>query len=102
MGWKCATPVPKCKKAILIGYPHTSYWDIQFILTFPIYHIVGVFWAHGPPGWVGWLLGQILVGYKKKGVSQAAQIASELDKRDRCWVALWPEGTCQKIRYVST
>ena len=39
-----------------------------------------MFWAHGPPGWVGWLLGQILVGYKKKGVSQAAQIASELDK----------------------
>jgi hypothetical protein len=52
--------------------------------------------------WVGWLLGQILVGYKKEGSSQADQISCQLVEKDRCWVGLWPEGTVGLIEYVST
>ncbi len=107
MGWKTSGEVPKEKKYVMIGYPHTSNWDA--LIGLMVYAKMGVRlnWLakqslfKGPLGWFLKLTGAIPVNRQQS--QNFIQYSKQLfDSYDQLVLTLSPEGTRQKTEYWRT
>ena len=103
MGWTADTPVVPEDKCIILGVPHTSFWD--FVISYLYYTSVGgkpycmvkseVFW--GPLGWLLRKLGGIPVD-RKNGSAVVLSVIREMKSKKIAHLALSPEGTRKAIK----
>ena len=107
MGWTVDDSVVPEDKCIILGVPHTSFWD--FIIAYLYYTSVGgkiscmikgeLFW--GPLGWFLRKLGGIPVD-RKKGSNVVLSVIKEMKKKDKVHLALAPEGTRKPVKRWKT
>ncbi len=100
-GWQLNIDLPKEKKFVLIGAPHTSNWDFPLaLLTFGTLDLKinwvakkRMFW--GPLYYVFTFLGGIPVD-RKSSTGFIEQIAKRFDQADEMVLTISPEGTRSK------
>ena len=97
-GWKIAGELPKTEKYVLIAAPHTSNWDLVYMLAIAFVLDMRINWMgkdslfKAPFGFVlKWLGGVAIDRSKANNVVQA--MADEFTKRDRLILAVPPSGT---------
>ncbi len=106
-GWKVDLGLPKFKKYVVIGTPHTSNWDFVVALVGAV--AVGLkfnwFAKHtifrGPLGPIFKYFGGIPVN-RKIHSSLISKTIEEFNKRDEIVVGIMPEGTRSKVEYWKT
>jgi len=100
-GWQLNIDLPKEKKFVLIGAPHTSNWDFPLaMLTFwtldlKIYWVAKkqMFW--GPLHYLFTAIGGIPVD-RKSSTGFIEQIAKRIEEADEMVLTISPEGTRSK------
>ncbi|NNE57609.1 MAG: glycerol acyltransferase [Hellea sp.] len=103
IGWKVVGQLPNEKKAIIVGMPHTSNWDLIIAMSSMLH--VGLkfnwvmkkeafFWPLGPL-WKS--MGGIPINRSKKS-NITDQIADWFNENDNVWLGITPEGTRSKVK----
>jgi 1-acyl-sn-glycerol-3-phosphate acyltransferase len=97
-GWRVAITPPPAPRCVIIVYPHTSNWD--FVIGYLARVAAGL-----PVQWIGkdtlfrWPVAGLLRRMggvpvdRRRPTGLIDQLAGELERRDRMWLALAPEGT---------
>jgi len=99
LGWRLAGSLPNVKKAVIIGYPHTSNWDGILLIIMS--------WALGMrSSWLlkesalnvpvlGWLLRKVgAIGVNRSGKQNSVeQITNLFNETDKLFLIVAPEGT---------
>jgi len=102
MGWKITGAFPNEPKAVFIGVPHTSNWDM--IIAVASMQAVGLkaswmmkkeafFW---PLGGFFKKLGGVPIDRKAK-TDLTTQMADWFESSDKAWLGITPEGTRSKV-----
>lgn len=103
LGWKMTGRLPDVKKAIIIGAPHTSNWDL--ILAMAAMLTVGLrfswmmkkeafFWPLGPL----WnVMGGIPIDRSSKS-DLTTQMSDWFKNNENVWLGITPEGTRSKVK----
>lgn len=106
-GWHIDVSLPKEKKFVLIGAPHTSNWDLPLALLCFWHSQRRVKWVAKKQIFIGPLyyffhaLGGIPVD-RSVSTGFITQIARKMDTQDEIILGLAPEGTRSKTRYWKT
>jgi len=107
MGWKKIGGPCDEKKAIILGVPHTSFWD--FVISYLFYTSFGKT-AHvmikkelfkGPVGWFLRKVGCIPVD-RSNAASLVKSIIEEMEKDDEFILAIAPEGSRKPVKRWKT
>lgn len=107
MGWTLHGELPNLKKAILIGGPHTSNWDLPLAMGsmlsigFKFSWMMkkeAFFW---PLGGLWKALGGIPID-RKAQTDVVGQIKEFFETQDKVWLGLTPEGTRSKVERYKT
>lgn len=108
MGWTSDNgPCPE-KKAIILGVPHTSFWD--FVISYLYYNqfkgehpkvMIKKELFIGPLGWILKRLGGIPTD-RSNATALIKSIVTAMEKEDKFILALAPEGTRKPIRKWKT
>lgn len=97
-GWRVAITPPPAPRCVIIVYPHTSNWD--FVIGYLAKVAAGL-----PVQWIGkdtlfrWPVAGLLRHMggvpvdRRRPTGLIGQLAGELERSDRMWLALAPEGT---------
>jgi 1-acyl-sn-glycerol-3-phosphate acyltransferase len=103
-GWRVEGGLPETKKFVFIAAPHTSNWDLPFMLATAYILGVKISWMgkhtlfEGPFGWFMRALGGIPVNRTApQGLVQ--QVAEIFHRSDTLILAIPPEGTRKKVAY---
>lgn len=107
MGWQLHGAPPDAPQYVVIAAPHTSNWDLLFMLAVGLSYGVRVSWFgkaslfRGPVGYASRALGGVRVdrGTGNNQVEQAVRLFAE---RRRLVLAVPPEGTRGRTRYWRT
>lgn len=97
-GWSVTGPLPDIDKMVLIAAPHTSNWDLLYMLAVGIALDVRVNWVgkhtlfEGPGGGVFSSLGGLPVDRRSRN-NAVDQMAAHFAERDKLYLAISPEGT---------
>jgi 1-acyl-sn-glycerol-3-phosphate acyltransferase len=97
-GWKPEGRRPAARRFVLIAAPHTSNWDLAFLLAFARMYDVRVSWMgkhslfRGPMGWLMRRLGGIPVR-RDRSNDLVAQMATVIDASDSIALTVPAEGT---------
>jgi 1-acyl-sn-glycerol-3-phosphate acyltransferase len=97
-GWKTVGPLPDLDKFVMIAAPHTSNWDLLYMLAVGIAMDIRVNWIgkhtlfEGPFGGIFSKLGGLPVDRRSRNDS-VKSIAAHFDARDSLCLAISPEGT---------
>lgn len=107
LGWRAGEPLPPDDKCIILGVPHTSFWD--FIVSYLYFTSIGgnavcmikkeLFFP--PLGWILRAMGGIPVDRK----NSTSMIRSVINSANGCKVfhlAIAPEGTRKAVRRWKT
>ncbi len=106
-GWKVEGDLPEGKKFVVIAAPHTSNWDLPFMLGVALHFRVRLHWMgkdtlFKPPfGWFMRALGGIPIDRSKTN-DVVSQMVTVFDQAEKLAVAIPPEGTRSKTRYWKT
>ena len=106
-GWKVEGELPEGKKFVVIAAPHTSNWDLPFMLGVALHFRVRLHWMgkdslFKPPfGWFMKALGGIPID-RSKNNDVVSQMVAVFDQAETLAVAIPPEGTRSKTRYWKT
>ncbi len=106
-GWKVEGALPPTDKFVVIAAPHTSNWDLPFMLGVALFFRVHLKWMgkaelFKPPfGWFMRALGGIAID-RSKANDVVSQMVDIYNAADRLAVAIPPEGTRAKVRYWKT
>ena len=107
MGWTIRGELPNLKKAIIIGGPHTSNWDLFLAMGSML--SVGLkfswmmkkeafFW---PLGGLWKSMGGIPIDRRSK-TDTVGQVKNFLAENDKVWLGITPEGTRAKVERYKT
>jgi 1-acyl-sn-glycerol-3-phosphate acyltransferase len=107
MGWTLHGKLPNLKKAIIIGGPHTSNWDLFLAMGSML--SVGLkfswmmkkeafFW---PLGGLWKALGGIPIDRRTK-IDVVGQVKNFFETQDKVWLGITPEGTRSKVERYKT
>ena len=107
IGWTIVGKLPNRKKAIIIGGPHTSNWDLSLAMGSML--SVGLkfswmmkkeafFW---PVGGLWKALGGIPID-RGADIDVVGQVADFFAAHDTVWLGLTPEGTRSKVEHYKT
>lgn len=107
MGWTLTGKLPNIKKAIIIGGPHTSNWDLFLAMGSML--SVGLkfswmmkkeafFW---PLGGLWKSMGGIPIDRKAK-LDVIGQVKEWFETQDAIWLGITPEGTRAKVENFKT
>jgi len=104
IGWKIQGEPPPTPRYVMIGYPHTSNWDVPIGLL--IFTALGVrlHWVgkdslfKSPLGWALKKLGGIPVD-RNRSQNFVAQVVDKFKELDELVLTLSPEGTRSKSEY---
>jgi 1-acyl-sn-glycerol-3-phosphate acyltransferase len=103
-GWKIQGEDSGCRKFVLIAAPHTSNWDLPFMLATAYVMRVHLSWfgkhtLFTPPwGWLLRKLGGIPVD-RRAPQSLVTQMAEQFSSRDYLVLAVPPEGTRRRVDF---
>ena len=106
-GWHTEGKVPDAPKYVLIGAPHTSNWDLPFVLAIAFAYRAKIFfmakdsifrWPFG--GFFRWLGGIPIDRSKSNGM--VAQAIQTFNENERLVICIPPEGTRKKVRAWKT
>ncbi|MEM7570856.1 MAG: lysophospholipid acyltransferase family protein [Pseudomonadota bacterium] len=106
-GWRTEGTAPETDKFVVIAAPHTSNWDLPFMLGVAYSYRIKLHWMgkaslFKPPfGWLMKALGGIPIDRSKKNdvVSQMVDVYAAAEKLA---VAIPPEGTRSNVRVWKT
>ena len=107
MGWKIVGQLPNLKKAIIIGGPHTSNWDLFLAMGSML--SVGLkfswmmkkeafFW---PLGGLWKAMGGIPID-RGADIDVIGQLKAAFAAQDKVWLGITPEGTRSKVERYKT
>jgi 1-acyl-sn-glycerol-3-phosphate acyltransferase len=97
-GWTLADELPRAPKAVFVAAPHTSNWDLPFMLAVAWSLGIDVSWAgkdnlFKPPfGPIMKALGGVPIDRSKRG-NQVERIANTIRSADRLYLTIAPSGT---------
>lgn len=97
-GWTFDSALPRERKYIVLGVPHTSNWDGVLLLALsqaiglPLAFMIKAEWVRGPMGPVMRRLGAVAIDRARAGDVVGAMI-EELGRRDELVLVIPPEGT---------
>lgn len=97
-GWQPEGRRPAAHKCVLIGAPHTSNWDLAYLLSFAVVFELPMSWMgkhtlfRGPMGWIMRRLGGIPVRRDRSG-HRVQQMARAIEAADSIALVVAPEGT---------
>lgn len=102
-GWKAkgVERIPPVPKAIGVFAPHTSIWDVFWLLSFMVYHRLRANWlvreesTRGLWGLVVNNLGGVPVD-RSRNTGMVRQVVEEIERADKMYLVLSPEGTRKK------
>ena len=102
-GWhtKGVENIPSNPKAIGVFAPHTSMWDVFWMLSFMGYHRIRVNWLVKSESHTG-LLGMILRRLggvpvdRTRNTGLVQQVVEQIEKAEKMYLVLSPEGTRAK------
>ena len=103
-GWKIHGIDPSCPKFVCVAAPHTSNWDLPFMLATAFALRARTSWLgkdsifRPPLGLLLRALGGIPVD-RRSPQSLVMQMAEEFRKRESLVLAISPEGTRKKVEY---
>lgn len=103
-GWKCEGELPPNKKFVMIAAPHTSNWDLVYMLAVAYVFRLDVSWLgkhtlfKGVFGWFMRWLGGIPVD-RSGGKNYVEQIKDVFEQRETLFLAVPPAGTRSKRDY---
>ena len=102
--WKLVTGRPECRKFVMIAAPHTSNWDLPFMLAIAIAADVDLKFMikhsaiKGPIGWFRLKMGAIpVVRHEKRNSVQ--QMADRFREADELALSVPPEGTRKRVEF---
>ena len=104
LGWRVEGEVPAARKFVFIAAPHTSNWDLPFMLATAYVLGVQISWMgkhtifRWPFGWFMRALGGIAVD-RRSPQNLVEQVAARFAKADALILAVPPEGTRKKVVY---
>jgi len=102
-GWKIAGDLPKHRKFVVIGGPHTSNWDFVLLCLCSLHLRVRTNWIgkdalfKPPLGWIMKRLGGISVD-RSKANDTVTQVVEHFNARDDMILVITPEGTRGKVK----
>ena len=103
-GWRLVGQLPDVPKLILIGAPHSSYWDGLWGLLMKIGAGIEVNIMikrevlDGPLGIVLRPIGMIPIN-RKAALNVVGQMVERFRQRDRMWLGITPEGTRKQVTH---
>ena len=103
MGWKIVGQMPKEKKLIFIGAPHTSNWDLLIALGAILGVGVKCSWMMKKEAFF-WPLGGLWKSMGGVPIDRASknditvQMSEWFDNNEKAWLGLTPEGTRSKVK----
>jgi 1-acyl-sn-glycerol-3-phosphate acyltransferase len=101
-GWRLLGELPNTPKLILIGAPHSSYWDGYFGLLMKIGLGVDINIMvkrevmDGPLGIILRPIGLIPIN-RRAALNVVGQMVQRFAEKDRMWLGITPEGTRKKV-----
>ena len=103
-GWKIEGEIPHEKRFVFIAAPHTSNWDLAYMLAFAAVFDLKISWLakhslfYPPMGWIMRMLGGIpIVRHKNSNVVDA--MVQEFSTRSELVLAVPTEGTRARVEY---
>ena len=103
-GWRVDGALPETRKFVFIAAPHTSNWDLPFMLAAAYILGLQISWLgkhtlfQGPFGWFMKALGGIPVD-RTSPHGLVRQVADRFQQADTLILAIPPEGTRKKVEY---
>lgn len=103
-GWKPEGAPPACKRFVLIAAPHTSNWDLFYLLAFAEHYDVHISFMmkhsvfRGPLGPLFRSLGGIPI-YRHKRGDLVKQMVEAFRERDEFMLVVPAEGTRSRVEY---
>jgi 1-acyl-sn-glycerol-3-phosphate acyltransferase len=103
-GWRVEGELPAARKFVFIAAPHTSNWDLVFMLMAAFVLGVRISWLgkhtlfRRPFGWFMRSLGGIPVN-RRSPQNLVQQVAARFAKTDDLILAVSPEGTRKEVTY---
>ena len=107
MGWTLHGGLPNLKKAIIIGGPHTSNWDLPLAMGSMLSIGLKFSWMMKKEAFI-WPLGSLwkaLGGIpidRKAKTDVIGQVKTFFAENDKVWLGLTPEGTRAKVERYKT
>lgn len=104
LGWKPVGAHPSHPKAILVGAPHTSNWDLVIGFAAMLAFNARVFWMgktaifNHPLGWAFKLAGGIPIDRSARH-NVVEQMVAQFAQHERLLVGITPEGTRSRVDY---
>ena len=102
MGWRIVGEIPDVPKAILIGAPHTTNWDLPLAIAMRFATGLDYSWMmkaeafREPFGTLWRKLGGIAID-RKAAKDKAGQVVDWFNTSDRAFLGITPEGTRSKV-----
>lgn len=103
-GWRLLGELPNVPKLILIGAPHSSYWDgyygllMKIGLGVDINIIIKREVLEGPLGIILRPIGMIGIN-RSAALNVVGQMVKRFDEKGRMWLGITPEGTRKKVKH---
>ncbi len=97
-GWEAEGGRPVERSFVLVAAPHTSNWDLPYLLAFGLMYDIRISWMgkhtlfRGPMGWIMRALGGIPVRRDRRN-NLVDQMAEQFAARDDLVLVIPPEGT---------
>jgi 1-acyl-sn-glycerol-3-phosphate acyltransferase len=101
-GWKLEGVVPDIGKCVIIGAPHTSYWDFFFGMLYKFYYGLNIHFLvkqelfRFPFRWMFFWIGGIPVN-RGKHDHLVAKLSEKIRKSDNFYLAIAPEGSRKAV-----
>lgn len=102
-GWRLVGELPNLPKVVVIGAPHSSYWDgvwgllMKSAMGLDLGVMIKREVLNGPFGPIVRRLGMVPID-RKAATDVVAQMVERFATRDRMWLGIAPEGTRKAVK----
>ncbi|WP_139942918.1 1-acyl-sn-glycerol-3-phosphate acyltransferase [Fulvimonas soli] len=103
-GWRLLGSLPDVPKLIIIGAPHSSYWDgvwgllMKIGLGIDVNIMIKREVLDGPLGLVLRPIGMIPIN-RSAALNVVGQMVQRFGERERMWLGITPEGTRKRVQH---
>lgn len=104
LGWQLQGQKPPFAKYVILAAPHTSNWDVPFMLAMSFVYGIRVNWVgkhtlfRGPLGWLMRAIGGVPVDRRARH-NAVQQMVDAMARRDAMCLLITPEGTRARTEY---